>query len=404
MQMRMFGQIDVSAFDTIDHDQHRQRREPWNPFFSKQSVSRLQPLLIQAVVDKLCDRLAEYQAKGKPAVMTHAFACVTTDIISEYSFPQGYNLLDKSEFDSEHYAAWMALSKISHLFKQFGWLFPLLDSIPMWLTKYTSPEVYLVVQQQDVLLKQSKAIAKNRDKSDYKETTSRPSMIQAFMDSDLPEAEKEPERIKAETQTAIGAGTLTTTHALKAGTYHILANPDIHSRLMEELEKHIPDPKSPPSLRELEQMPYLTAIMYETLRIFYGTSHRLQRIFQDRTLECHGFAIPPGTPVSMSTVHMHDDERIFPDHYRFDPARWQGPNPPWKYLIPFGKGSRACVGMELAKAEILTTLANMFRRFGREMVLYETVRERDIDTVYDVFNPLASRESNGLMVLINPKT
>ncbi len=402
--MRMFGQIDFSAFDTLDHDKHRQRREPWNPFFSKQSVSRLQPLLIQAVVDKLCERLAEYQVAGKPVVMTHAFACVTTDIISEYSFPHGYNLLDKSEFDSEHYAAWMALSKISHLFKQFGWLFPLVDSIPMWVTKYISPETYLVVHQQDVLLKESKAIAKNLGKSDYKETTSRPSMIQAFMDSDLPEAEKEPERIKAEAQIAIGAGTLTTTHALKAGTYHILANPDIRSRLMEELEKHIPDPKSPPNLRELEQMPYLTAIMYETLRIFYGTSHRLQRIFQDRTLECHGFAIPPGTPISMSTIHIHDDERILPDHYRFDPSRWQGPNPPWKYLVPFGKGSRACVGMELAKAEILTTLANMFRSFGREMVLYETVRERGIDTVFDVFNPLASRESNGLMVLINPKT
>ena len=400
----MFGQLDVSAFDTLDHDKHRQRREPWNPFFSKQSVSRLQPLLIQAVVDKLCDRLAEYQAQGKPAVMTHAFACVTTDIISEYSWPQGYNLLDKSEFDSEHYGAWMALSRISHIFKQVGWLFPLLDSMPLWVTKYTSPEVYLVVRQQNVLLEQSKAIARNRGKSDYKETTSRPSMIQAFMDSDLPESEKQPERIKAEAQIAIGAGTLTTTHALKAGTYHILANPDIHTRLMEELEKHIPDPQSPPNLRELEQMPYLTAIMYETLRIFYGTSHRLQRIFQDRTVHCQGVAIPPGTPISMSTVHMHDDERIFPDHYRFDPSRWQGPNPPWKYLIPFGKGSRACVGMELAKAEILTTLANMFRRFGREMVLHETVRERDVDTVYDVFNPMPSRESNGLMVLINPKT
>ncbi len=87
--MRMFGQRDVSAFDTLDHDKHRQRREPWNPYFSKQSVSRLQPLLTQAVVEKLCTRLAEYQAAGKPAVMTHAYSCVTSDIISEYSFPQG---------------------------------------------------------------------------------------------------------------------------------------------------------------------------------------------------------------------------------------------------------------------------------------------------------------------------
>ena len=108
--MRMFGQQDVSAFDTLAHDKHRQRREPWNPYFSKQSVSRLQPILIQAVVDKLCARLAEYQAVSKPVIMQHAFACVTTDIITEYSFPEGYNLLDEpGDFDSAHYEAWVGI-------------------------------------------------------------------------------------------------------------------------------------------------------------------------------------------------------------------------------------------------------------------------------------------------------
>lgn len=97
----------------------------------------------------------------------------------------------------------------------------------------------------------------------------------------------------------------------------------------------------------------------------------------------------------MTTLHIHDNVRIFPNPYKFDPTRWQGPSPPFKYIVPFGRGIRQCVGMELAKAEFLTTLANVFRRSGREMVLYETV--------YDVFNPLPSRESNGLMLLIEPK-
>lgn len=404
-QMRMFGQQDVSAFDTLDHDKHRQRREPWNPYFSKASVTRLQPLLIQSVVDKLCTRLAEYQRREKPVVMTHAFSCVTSDIISEYSFPEGYNLLDKPEFDSAHYEAWMTLSKFSHVLKQFGWLYPVLDSLPMWFTKYTNPEMYLILRGQNVLLQQAIALSKQRGTpADYKETTSRPSMMQAFMESpSLPESDKTPERIKGEAQIAIGAGTLTSTHALKAATYHILANPEIHSRLMTELESSIPDPTKPPSLRELEQMPYLVAIMHETFRVFYGNSHRLQRVFPSRSVTYKDIVIPPGTPISMSTVHMHDNPKYFPDPYKFDPGRWQVPNPPYKFNVPFGKGTRKCVGMELAKAEILTTLANMFRRFGREMELFETVRERDIDTVYDVFNPLPSRQSNGLMVLIKRK-
>lgn len=133
---------------------------------------------------------------------------------------------------------------------------------------------------------------------------------------------------------------------------------------MTELEEYISDPNKPPILRDLEQLPYLQAIMHKTFRIFYGVSHRLQRIFPNRTLQYKDIAIPQGTPVSMSQLHIHDNERYFPDAYKFEPGRWQGPNPPYKYLVPFGKGSRMCVGIELAKAELLTTLANMFRISG----------------------------------------
>ncbi|KAL8994879.1 MAG: hypothetical protein Q9169_005277 [Polycauliona sp. 2 TL-2023] len=402
--MRMFGQKDVSAFGTIDHDIHRQRREIWNSYFSKQSVARLQPRLVQASVNKLCTKIEEYQKARIPVTMVYAFSCLTFDIISEYTFPEGFKTLDRPRFDSAHYEACMAMSSLSHSLKQFGWLLPLIKSTPMWITKWTNSGLYLMMQTQKALLERAIQISEERGKPDSKAKSTGPSMLEAFMDSStLPESEKTLVRIKAEAQTAVAAGTLTTTHALKAATYHILANDEIHSHLMAELEQRIPDPNKPPTLRELEQMPYLQAVMHETLRVFYGVSHRLQRIFPHRIVQYKDIAIPPGTPISMTSVHMHDNERYFPNHYKFDPSRWQVPNPPYKYIATFGKGSRMCVGMELAKAEILTTLANMFRRFGREMELFETERERDIDTVYDVFNPLPSRESNGLMVMFRQK-
>lgn len=68
--MRMFGQHDVSTFDTLEHHKHRMRREPWNPYFSKASVSRLHPLLIQQCVDKLCTKVSEYQVLQKPIPIT----------------------------------------------------------------------------------------------------------------------------------------------------------------------------------------------------------------------------------------------------------------------------------------------------------------------------------------------
>lgn len=90
-----------------------------------------------------------------------------------------------------------------------------------WITKHTNPDVYLVVQQQKYLLDESKKILRLRENTDYKEMTLRPSLMRSFIDSDLlPEDQKGASRIKGEAQVAMGAGTVTTSHALKVATYH----------------------------------------------------------------------------------------------------------------------------------------------------------------------------------------
>lgn len=51
----------------------------------------------------------------------------------------------------------------------------------------------------------------------------------------------------------------------------------------------------------------------------------------------------------MSSWILHQDESYFPDPTRFDPDRWSDPAETQrleKAFVPFGKGSRACVGMK----------------------------------------------------------
>ena len=406
--MKMFGQTDRGAFDTLDHDKHRMRREPWNRCFSKSTVARLQPLLIQTCVNKMCDRLAEHQAAGKTVLMTHVYACLAADVISKYAFPKGYGLLEAPDFPSGQHDAMMALTEMCHLFKQFGWLFPALIGMPLWLTRWMSPEFDLVVKERDALLEQCIEVAEqrktteNQEKDNREDMAGRPSMVEAFLDSNLPEADKAVGRIQTEMFGAMQAGTLTSSHSLTMATYFILADTEVHHRLMTMLEREVPDPCDPPNLKELEQMDYLMAVVYETLRLYSGVSQRLQRIFPDRSLQYQEWTIPPGTPMSMTPVHVHDNPTIFPEPYEFKPDRWLPLDTngmrQQKYLVAFGKGSRSCVGMELAKAEILTALASVFRRFGRQMRLVDCVRARDIDIVRDKFNPLPSKASNGLIV------
>ncbi len=239
---------------------------------------------------------------------------------------------------------------------------------------------------------------------------SHPSVFHSLRDDhDLPLSEKSLPRLVMEAQSLIGAGTLTSTHMLSMTTYHVLVNPAILSTVMAELEEANPDAAMPCPLQKLEQLPYLGAIINEGLRISYGSIHRLQRVHPDNALTFRDWTIPPGTPVGMSSLHMHNDPAIFPEPWRFDPSRWMGPEKEarQRHLFNFGRGTRQCVGMNLAQAEIHMTLATVLRRFGTKMQLYETVRERDVDVKHDFFVTNPSLDSRGVRVTLHsskPKT
>ena len=220
-------------------------------------------------------------------------------------------------------------------------------------------------------------------------------------DPDLPLSEKSFPRLVMEAQSLIGAGTLTSTHMLSITTYHILANPPILSKLLEELEEVIHDIAISCPLQTLEQLAYLSAVVLEGLRVSYGSVHRLQRVHPDNALNFQDWIIPPGTPVSMSSISMHDDPSIFPEPRKFDPQRWIGPEREirQKCLFNFGRGARQCAGMNLAEAEIHIALAMVFRKLGRRMELYDTEKERDVDVRHDFFVTNPSLDSRGVRVM-----
>ena len=138
------------------------RREPWSPYFSKASISRIQPLLIQNTVKKLCDRLEERWVAGETVVMTHAYASLAADFISEYLYPEGYGILNwrpDFTFDDEFYESWVTSSKALPIMKQFRSLFPIIDCMPPWLTLLISPaEICTFVQNEQAVLRQTESV------------------------------------------------------------------------------------------------------------------------------------------------------------------------------------------------------------------------------------------------------
>jgi cytochrome P450 len=114
----------------------------------------------------------------------------------------------------------------------------------------------------------------------------------------------------------------------------------------------------------------------------------------------------------MTGMLIFQDPTVFPDPSRFDPERWIANPRLSRYQVAFSKGSRICVGINLAYAEITILLAGLFRQFGSQEVhrngdigtlrLFETTVDNDIECWVDAIAPLPKQGSKGVRLQVLP--
>lgn len=154
----------------------------------------------------------------------------------------------------------------------------------------------------------------------------------------------------------IGAGHETTASALTWALFHIHRNPPVKERLMEEL-RGLGSEADPMAVGRL---PYLHAVCSETLRLdpvapLIGRTLRAPLTLKGRVL-------PAGAAVGISIVGLHRRTDLYPDPGTFSPDRFiQREYGPFEYL-PFGGGSRRCLGAAFALYEMKLILATLLRR------------------------------------------
>ncbi|KAF6815012.1 cytochrome P450 [Colletotrichum plurivorum] len=391
-----------SAFSTVDHSKHRRRRAALNPFFSRRKIAEHQPA-IQRMMHRLTDRVArEYLGGGKVLRADHMWGCWTSDIINDYAFDKPHNFLDAPDFHASYTDAMVDLLEPVHYVTQFPLATNLFKMLPLTWVKAMSPQMGTVLDFNNFSKEMTNQIRNLLNKPQEEKAESK-TIFGVILESDLPTSEKTVGRLQQEAISVTGAGIETTMRALSLCTFHILNNPPVLERLQAELIDSIPDPRNPPNWDALSQLPYLSACINEALRFAYGTSQRLPRTLQDEPLRYGDWLIPVGATVSMDNYAVSHDEAIFPDNMTFRPERWLGdPKTPdgkqlSRYMVAFGRGTRSCVGMQLAWAELFTGISTLFRRFRME--LYETDRDA-MDLHMDRFVPRPKPNTQGVRVLV----
>lgn len=145
----MFGDS-ISGLATESHELHRIRRGALSNFFSKGSVQRLEPV-VQSVVEKLVTRLENIKESSTIVNVIDMYSSFTADIIGQYAFAEPYGFMDDPDFAPSWHKLMMDVSENSHLKKQYGWLEPLMRSMPVALVKIVAPKMIALIDMKNVL-------------------------------------------------------------------------------------------------------------------------------------------------------------------------------------------------------------------------------------------------------------
>lgn len=235
------------------------------------------------------------------------------------------------------------------------------------------------------------------------------------MRSDIPDSEKETSRLTDEAMVLAIAGADTTAQSLVALTYHVLSDPTIFARLRAELDSAMPDPNQHPDPAKLDNLPFLNALIEECLRMYPSATHRQDRVAPDEDLifeypSGQTITIPAGTAVGMTAPLINRHPALFQDPNTFHPERYIEDPKLLHHHFTFSKGTRQCLGMNLAYQELQTFTAGVFRKYapydptkkqqgGPTLELFDTSID-DIGMHADYVTPGLRPGSQGLRVRI----
>ncbi|KAH6609558.1 hypothetical protein Trco_002904 [Trichoderma cornu-damae] len=355
-----------SHFNMVTLKQAKPRRDLLQPHLSKSAVGGVQQVLEKSVW-KFIDLLERRRAENRGVDLSLAFRCVTADMFLGYAFSRPLEALSCPDFKYPPAMNMDAILMASFLAKNFRLPFTVLwrvaSSLPPFMLKCLGVSFVFDFQQdcKNMLL----------DLIKQKETKNLPPHPTTMLDSLIAAAEDKSapmlsiRDLTSEVVVLLFAGAEAASLTLTLGTYHLLEDRDMLLKLQTELSAVMADKRTLPPLAALQRLPYLTGVIKEALRVAHGAPGKLPRITPQEGATLCGQRIPPKTPVSFSHWVYHYDPSIFPDPTRFDPERWIGSKNGDldKHLLSFSKGSRSCIGINLAYAELYLLFASFFRNF-----------------------------------------
>ncbi|MHC5744952.1 MAG: cytochrome P450 [Nostoc sp.] len=257
--------------------------------------------------------------------------------------------------------------KLKHLFvsvfkSERSKLFKFITKLPLGnrdLGRW-SPEGYMLHLRQEIFQLLYTEVQERRQQADYLRTDMLTDLIFAADETGEPLSNQE---VRDLLLSPIFAAQDASGTAIAWSLYWIHRLPAIRSRLLEEIDSlgENPDPMN------IVTLPYLNAVCNEALRIYPTQLFAFPRLVES-TVEMMGYELNPGTILIANIYSTHQREDLYPSPKEFQPERFlEKQFSPYEFL-PFGGGSRVCIGGSFALFEMKLILATILANYELELV------------------------------------
>ncbi|KAJ5688989.1 hypothetical protein N7462_003381 [Penicillium macrosclerotiorum] len=361
-----------TVFSDRDIKRHADTRKRFTSLYSMSSLVHYEPF-VDHCADLFIQRLTEFADQNQTFNLGHWFQCYAFDVIGNITFGDRFGFLDRGDDIDGAIAAVHKVMMYSTLVGIYPeWhprLFGLLGKLKSsgaagraYITKFVQEKIRL----------------EEKKRSDAKVVVAEKGQMQNFLEKMMLARDKDPEKVTdyhllIMGQSNVTAGSDTTAISLSSIMWYLLQNPETLCKLRAEIDEFTAQGRCSANVtfKESQDMPYFQAVMKEALRMHSATGLPMWRVVPAGGAQISGEFFPAGTIVGANTWVAHYDERIFPNANVFKPERWiEAENHPEQLkemnqmYMPFGLGSRTCLGKHISILEMSKLIPRLVRDFN----------------------------------------
>ncbi|KAK8001561.1 hypothetical protein PG991_013783 [Apiospora marii] len=344
-----------------------------------------QEVYLQQQVNKFVDVLGEHADQDKPIDIMLWFNYLTFDIVGELTLGTSLGCLESR--DSIHPLVGVVTATTRDNARRM-----FLTGIPL-LGRFIPIATYILRKKEiDKILDMQRHMDEQAEARIALGTDTRSDLITYMLRANAENKGKgmSHEEMLVNSRVLLLAGGETTATALSGFAFHITNDPRAYQILADEIRGSFASPDAI-TIRATSQLPYLCAVIEETLRIYPPAADTPPRVSPGA--DVGGYYIPKGTIVSVyqwatthSAEHFTDAEtfapqRWLPETHALYDARYAADNK--AVCKPFSAGPRDCTGKILAYAEMRLAIARLFWHFDfvREPGQDEWIAEQRVFTL-----------------------